>query len=165
MNKTMTTTQNDMTRQTYRGPFALLDELRNELDSFWQKPWTPALTWKPFFRSTDEQLTWLPKLDVFKKDGELMVKADLPGMKKEDVKVYLDDGDLVVEGERKVEYEVKDEDYYQKERTYGTFYRRLPLTFDVTPDKVTAQFTDGVLEVHLPIPVETKTEPTPIPIH
>ena len=162
--KTMTPVKAETTR-TYGGPLALLDELRNELDTFWQRPWRPALAWKPFFRTQETEMTWMPKLDVFKKDGELVVKADLPGLKKEDVKVYLEDGDLVVEGMRTEEKEVKAEDYYQTERTYGTFYRRLPLTFEVDPAQVTAQFTDGVLEVRFPMPAETKTEPTEIPIH
>jgi HSP20 family protein len=162
--KTMTPVKTDETTRTHRGPFALLDELRNELDTFWQRPWTTA-AWKPFFRTQEAGMAWMPKLDVFKKDGELVVKADLPGLKKEDVKVYLEEGDLVVEGVRKEEKEIKAEDYFTTERTYGTFYRRLPLTFEVDPGQVKAQFTDGVLEVRFPMPAETKAEATEIPIH
>ena len=140
-------------RPTYRGPFGLFDELRNEFESLIQKPFWPTFT---FNRFREEKTTWMPKIDVFEKKGELVVKADLPGMKKEDVHVTIEENDLVLFGERKEEKEIKEESFYRAECSYGSFYRRLSLAFKVTPDKINAKFTDGVLEVHLPMPVEEK---------
>jgi HSP20 family protein len=85
----------------------------------------------------------------------LIVKAELPGLKKEELEVELEDGDLVIKGERQSEKEVQNSAFYRTERIYGRFYRRVPLDFEVTPEQITATLTDGVLEVILPIPSET----------
>jgi HSP20 family protein len=129
-------------------PFSLLDELRSELDRFWEVP--------RFTRGDGEKLTWWPKMDVFRRKGELVVRADLPGMKKENVEVAIEEGDLILRGERKEETEVEEGDVYRWERQYGSFFRRLPLTFEVEPEAVQASFKDGVLEVTLPLPKEEK---------
>ncbi|HLE83262.1 MAG TPA: Hsp20/alpha crystallin family protein [Thermoanaerobaculia bacterium] len=130
------------------GPFSLLEELRSELDRFWEFP--------RFTRGDGEKLTWWPKMDVFRRKGELVVRADLPGMKKENVEVAIEEGDLILRGERKEEAEVEEGDVYRWERQYGSFFRRLPLTFEVEPEAVQASFKDGVLEVTLPLPKEEK---------
>jgi HSP20 family protein len=129
-------------------PFSLLDELRSELDRFWEFP--------RFTRGDGEKLTWWPKMDVFRKEGQLVVRADLPGMKKEDVEVAIEEGDLILRGERKEETEIEEGDVYRWERQYGSFFRRLPLTFEVEPEAVQASFKDGVLEVTVPLPKEEK---------
>jgi HSP20 family protein len=77
-------------------------------------------------------------------------------MKKEDVEVAIEEGDLILRGERKEETEVEEENVYRWERSYGSFFRRLPLTFEVKPEAVNANFKDGVLEVTLPLPKEEK---------
>lgn len=130
-------------------PFSLLDELRHELDRFWDWPRTAR-------GDGETKLTWWPKMDVFEKKGQLVVRADLPGMKKEDVEVAIEEGDLVLRGERKEETEVEEESFYRAERTWGKFFRRLPLTFEVDPAAVKASFKEGVLEVTLPLPKEEK---------
>ncbi|HET7510549.1 MAG TPA: Hsp20/alpha crystallin family protein [Solirubrobacterales bacterium] len=148
-------------RPTNRGPLAMFDELVNEFEGLWQKPWL-----MPFNRRfAKESLTWTPRLDAYKKDGELIVKADLPGMKREDFQVYLEEGNLILKGERKEETKVDEPDYYKAECFYGSFYRRLPLTFDVAPEKITAKFIDGVLEVHVPMPVEATPAVKEIPVN
>lgn len=134
--------------EPWRAPLNMLDELRAELDQLWQKPWMPLR----FRRMETENPVFMPRMDVYEKDNELIVKADLPGMKKEDVHVAIENGDLILKGERKEEKEVKEESFYKAECLYGSFYRRLPLSFEVAPDKVNAKFADGVLEVHLPMP-------------
>jgi HSP20 family protein len=102
---------------------------------------------------------------MYEKDDKLVVKVDLPGMKKEDIQVSMDDGDLVVRGESKTESEVKDEDYYRLERVAGQFYRRLTLPFEARAEKIEANFKDGVLEVRIPRPpAEKKPEPQKVPI-
>lgn len=129
--------------------FSLLDELRNELDRFWERP-------RLALAEGETKLTWWPRLDVFEKKGNLVVKADLPGMTKENVEVVVEEGDLVLRGERKEETEIEEERYFRSERTWGSFFRRIPLTFEVDPATVVASFKDGVLEVTLPLPKEAK---------
>jgi HSP20 family protein len=141
-------------------PLVLFDDLRTELESLFDRPWG-MLNWK----LRPEKPAWTPKLDVFEKDGFLTVKADLPGMKKEEVLVTLEDGALILKGERKEEKEVKEENFYRAERMVGTFYRRLPLAFKVDPAKIEAKFTDGVLEVRVPVPKVEEAKGLPIPIN
>jgi HSP20 family protein len=151
--------------ETWRAPFNMLDDLRTELEQLWQRSSMAKFTAKDILE-TDIPKLFTPRLDVFKKENELVVKADLPGLKKEDVHVALEEGDLILKGERKEEKEVKEDDFYKAECFYGSFYRRLPLNFEVAPDKVNAKFTDGVLEVRLPMPPgEQKPAPLEIAIN
>lgn len=149
--------------ETWRNPFNMLEDLRSELDQLWQRTWMPK---RSDILETDIPKLLTPRVDVFKKGDELVVKADLPGMKKEDVHVAIEEGDLILKGERKEEKEVKEDDFYKAECFYGSFYRRLPLNFEVAPDKVNAKFADGVLEVRLPMPPgEQKPAPQEIAIN
>lgn len=118
----------------------------------------------PFRFHGTEMTTWIPKIDVFEKDGELVLKADLPGVPKENVKVTVEEGYLVVAGDRKEEKEVKDESYYRMERDYGSFYRRVPLDFEVDPNLIKATYKEGILEVKVPILAKKGPEPKVIPI-
>jgi HSP20 family protein len=113
----------------------------------------------------DKDLAWTPTLDVYGQPGELVVKADLPGMKKEDIRICLEAGALVLQGERKEETKVEKESFYIAERSYGSFYRRLPLAFDADFSKIVAQFNDGVLEVHIPMPAVEPPKAQEIPVH
>jgi HSP20 family protein len=158
MNDKIMKTEN---RPAHRGPLAVMDDLVNEIEQIWQqKPWLPILR----SRFEKDALAWMPKLDVYKKDKELIVKADLPGMKREDFQVYLEEGDLILKGERKEETKVEEESYYRSECTYGSLYRRLPLGFTPAPEAINAKFQDGVLEVHIPMPAEVKPEMKTIPV-
>src|SRR5262249_19724143 len=100
---------------------------------------------------------WAPQVEVFERDNELVLRADLPGLTKDDVNVELSNDGIIIEGERKNEYEDKGEGYYRTERSYGKFYRRIPVPDGVEADNATAIFTDGVLEITMPT---TKREPT-----
>jgi len=93
---------------------------------------------------------WAPAMDVEENDKEYLIKADLPAVKKEDVKVGIDGGILSVEGERKQEKEEKNKKFHRMERAYGKFVRRMSVPTDVDSTKVAAEFKDGVLNVHLP---------------
>jgi HSP20 family protein len=88
----------------------------------------------------------------------MFVKADLPGVKKENVTVTFEEGYLILKGERKEEKEIKEESYYRSECDYGAFMRRIPLDFEVDPGLIKAVFKDGVLEVRVPI-LAAKTPP------
>ncbi len=150
-----------------KGPLAMLDELREDMEQLWDRPF--PLFFQPFGRSAVRRLgkrmaVWTPTLDVYEKEGELIVKADLPGLRKEDVEVTVIEGDLILRGERKEEKQVKDEDYVRMECNYGSFYRRLPLGFEPDLKLVVAKFVDGVLEVKIPIPVGKRPEPSKLPV-
>lgn len=100
----------------------------------------------------------MPRTDVYEKDGKLVVKAELPGLTKDDVDVTIDDGELVIEAEHKAESEVKEEEYYRMERSIGRVYRRIPLPDGVDPEQIDATIKDGVLEVTLPLPKKTEAK-------
>jgi HSP20 family protein len=138
-------------------PFAFLDDFEAEMARFWRRPWlgfwrTPM---RPF---TAAAIKWAPRMDVYEKDNAIVIEAELPGLKKEDVQVEVEGEDLVIRGESKAESEAKEEDYYRSERSYGSFYRRMPLPAGVTPEQIQAHLKDGVLEVRVPKPAEPKAE-------
>ncbi len=139
-----------------------LDELRRDMEGFWDRPLLFRSV-RPL-RELANGFEWAPTMDVFEKNGELHVKVDLPGVKKENVKVEIDDGDLVIFGERKEESEVEEKYFYRAERQHGEFFRRMALNFEVDPKKVDAKFADGVLEVAIPYPPEKKVEPEKIAV-
>ena len=147
-------------------PFEMFETLQEEMDRFWRRPspfWAGTV---PSFlrRGAGQGMAWAPRMDVYEKDNNLIVKADLPGLKNEDVQVELDDGGLVIRGTSTTESEAKEENYYRMERSVGTFYRRLPLPFEVKPDQIKATMRDGVLEVRVPRPAEKRAEAKKIPV-
>jgi HSP20 family protein len=93
---------------------------------------------------------WAPAIEVFEKEDKFVVKAELPGMKEEDIDVSVVGDTLTIKGERKAESEVKEEDYYCCERSYGSFSRSIALPSSVDAKKIEASYEDGVLEVSLP---------------
>jgi HSP20 family protein len=101
---------------------------------------------------------WTPDVEVFTKNNEVVVRADVPGLKKEDITIELTDEAIVLKGERKQEKEEKRDGYYQTERFYGSFYRALPLPEGVKIENAKAVVHDGVLEITVPMEkVEAKT--------
>lgn len=112
---------------------------------------------KPF----DEALpltAWTPPCDVYETEKEFVIKAELPGMKKEDVKVSLENDVLTIRGEHKFEEETKRENYHRLERNYGEFLRSFTLPNFVEPEKIDAQFKDGLLTLVLPKREEAKAD-------
>ena len=97
-----------------------------------------------------------PALDVYEQKDDVIVKAEIPGLTKEEIDISLDGNTLTIKGEKKKEEEVKDEDYYRCERTYGAFSRSIELPVTVQTDKVNASFKNGVLEIRLPKTEEAK---------
>ena len=93
---------------------------------------------------------WTPSVDITEDDKEWLVKADLPELKKEDVKVTVENGVLTISGERKLEKEEKNKKYHRIERAYGAFVRSFSVPDGADAEKVNAEFKDGVLKVHLP---------------
>lgn len=140
-----------------RDPFGLMREMTSDLDRWFGEPGRQFLRW-PLRRRATEEFGWYPGVDVFEKDNRLVTRIDLPGMKKEDVKVEVSDGQLAISGERKREVEEKEKDFYRCEREYGSFHRSVPLPAGANVDDVKATFTDGVLEVSVPLPARPETK-------
>ncbi len=99
---------------------------------------------------------WVPAMDLTETDDHLVLRADLPGLDRDDVNIEVKDGVLTVSGERKAEHEDREEGYHRVERAYGSFSRSLSLPQDVDADQIAATFDKGVLEVRIPKPEERK---------
>lgn len=97
-------------------------------------------------------LRGLPRIEMVEKHGKLCISADLPGVKKEDLTVEVNDDSVTIAGERRQERTTEERGYYQSERSYGTFYRSIPLPEGVAPESATAEFKDGVLQIEIPAP-------------
>ncbi len=135
--------------------------------------WEPATRWNPFKEIEDlekrlsgffgrtpvsggdkrEAITvaeWSPLVDISEDDKEYLIKAEVPEMKKEEIKINVHDDVLAISGERKYEKEEKNKKYHRVERAYGSFVRSFALPEDADGSKVSAEYKDGVLKVHLP---------------
>ena len=99
---------------------------------------------------------WMPAMDLVESGDHFVLRADLPGLSEEDVKIELEDTTLTISGERAAEHESKDEGYYRLERAFGAFSRTLQLPKGIDPEAVSAAFDRGVLEVRIPKPEERK---------
>lgn len=135
---------NLVTRKTW-DPFQELNELQNRL---------ATLVGRTALRpgNGEEGITiadWAPAVDITEDDKEFVVKAELPGLKREEVKVTVEDGVLSISGERKAEKEEKTKKYHRIERSYGSFVRSFTLPEGCDATKVNAEFKEGVLNVHL----------------
>ena len=129
-------------------PFNLVRRMTNELDRMFDEPWS-------FFQfpvPTIDDAAWAPKVDVVTKDNKLVTRVDLPGVKREDVNVEMTDGMLTLSGERNKDTKEEKDNYFREEREYGSFCRTVPLPKGVKADDVKATFTNGVLEVTVPLP-------------
>jgi HSP20 family protein len=101
--------------------------------------------------------TWIPPVDIFQNGkDELVLKAELPDMKREDIKITIDNDTLTISGDKKVTDEVKDEQFHRIERRYGSFSRSFSLPPTVDPTKVSAEYKNGVLTLRLPLREEAK---------
>jgi len=106
--------------------------------------------------------TWSPAVDMFEKDDQVVIKAELPGLEKKDISLDLTNGVLTLKGERKHENEVKEENYYRREMSCGKFIRSFSLPGDVDADKIKAEFQNGLLTVEVPKPEEHKPKQIPV---
>ena len=105
---------------------------------------------------------WVPRVDISETEDEIIVRADIPGMKKEDIKVTLADNVLTISGEKKIERDEKKENYHRVERVFGTFSRSFYIPTNVDASKITAKYNNGVLEVRLPKKEEAKPKEIPV---
>lgn len=98
------------------------------------------------------EATWAPQVETFRRDGKLIIRADLPGLAKDNITIDVDDDVLMISGERSDEIKDERDDFYRTERTYGRFFRAIQLPEGVNADQIDATFKDGVLEVTVPAP-------------
>ena len=135
-----------MNALTHWNQFKQLEDLQNSLGSLFGRPQgrRPEGYEEPMRVSE-----WTPLVDISEDAKEYLIKAELPEVKKEDVKISMEDGTLTITGDRKFEKEENGKKYHRVERAYGSFGRSFSLPDDASPAKVTADFKDGVLKVHL----------------
>jgi HSP20 family protein len=116
------------------------------------------------FRSDLGEFAWWPELELTERDHRLYARLDVPGMKKDELAITVDDGTLTVSGERKKESEEKKADWFSTERLYGKFSRTIALPEGVDAAAITATFANGVLELKMPLPAKIEPKPRTITI-
>jgi HSP20 family protein len=109
-------------------------------------------------------VNWVPAVETSTKDGQYVVRLDIPGVDPKDVEVSVHEDNLIIRGERKSSHQVKEKDYHYREAAYGKFERRLSLPKGVDRDKVTAGYKNGVLEILVPQPAALTAKTIPIQI-
>jgi HSP20 family protein len=119
--------------------------------------------WNDDWNNSSTQ-AWTPQIETFRRGDKLVMRADLPGMKKDDVHVEIENGMLTISGERSEEHEEDRDDFYRSERSYGRFYRAVQLPEGVNEDECEATFKDGVLEVSLNAPKQPERKAKQIQI-
>jgi HSP20 family protein len=130
-------------------PNSLMKKFADEMDQF-------------FYGNRPERGVWSPAVELKEEPGKFRLMAELPGLKPEDVKVGVTEDAVNIEGERKYEKEEKREGFYHTERSYGRFYRSIPLPKGADAEKVSAAFNNGILEVTIPVPeIETEGSRSP----
>ena len=127
-------------------PFRELEDVSDRLNRMFARPATHTSNGKETMIVAD----WTPSVDISETEGEYQIKAEIPDVKKEDVKITLEDGVLTIQGQRKREQEDKGTKYHRIERSYGSFARTFSLPDVIEVEKVKAEFMDGVLHLHLP---------------
>lgn len=135
-----------------RNPRATLPTLQDRINRVFDEMF-PALGEE---REDFGLFEWRPTVDTYEKDDSIMIKAELPGVKKDDVSIDVNNNVLSIKGERKDEENMEEGDYYRRERFYGNFQRAFTLPENVDTDKIEASFKDGVLEVKVPKTEESK---------
>ena len=135
-----------MNTLTVWNPFRELDEVQNRLSSFFGGSFNRSGNGNGGLKLAD----WSPQVDITEDDKEYLVKADLPEIKKDEVKVTVENGVLSISGERKSEKEEKTKKHHRIERSYGSFERTFTMPEDADASKMKAEFKEGVLRVHMP---------------
>lgn len=127
-------------------PFRELEEMSDRLNRMFARP----AAWQGHGKEIMTVADWMPTVDISETDTEFLIKAELPDIKKEAVKVTVEDGVLTIQGERNREKEEKGKKYHRVERSYGRFVRSFTLPDSVDAGAVKAEYADGMLNLHLP---------------
>ena len=135
-------------------PFSLMNNFRSEMERMFEDFGFGGLS---FPRQAGPQGTgfdWTPQTEVFKRDDQLVVRADLPGLSKDDIDVNIENDRITIKGERKSEHEENKQGVFRSERSYGSFFRAIPLPEGTDAEQAKANFKDVVLEVTMPVTEE-----------
>jgi HSP20 family protein len=137
----------------YLTPF---EDMERWFEEAWQRPFSlmRSMMWPQSAVSEFETVS--PSVDIYDSGKELVLKADLPGMRKDDIDIHLADNVLTISGEKKKVEKVEKENYYRYERTHGSFFRRFELPYDIDAEHIEAHMEDGVLEIKLPRTAEAQ---------
>ena len=144
-------------------PFSMLERFADEVDRVFDqfglgRSWiAPRQRGRWFATPLSGIEAWAPDIEVYQRNNDLVVRADLPGMKKDDVSIDVTEGAITISGERRQEQETDRGGVYRSERSYGSFCRTIPLPEGAIADQAKATFKDGVLEVTMPAPPEQVT--------
>lgn len=138
-------------------------DMERMVEDFWRRPF-PTLGGMERWWPSRAVLLQAPVLDVYEEKDEVVVKAELPGLSKDEIEVNLTGSMLTLKGEKKKEEEIKEKDYYRSERSYGAFTRSVELPSEVKTDQVRATFKDGVLEIRAPKTEEAKKKSVSVKI-
>ena len=117
----------------------------------------------PYFRRERAAWDWNPSVDIYNEDGSIVLKAELPGVEKDNITIDVKDRVLTLKGERSSDNEVQEDNYYRRERSFGKFERRFSLPEKVNADDIKADYKDGILRIEIPKPVEE--QPKQITVH
>ncbi len=142
-------------------PFQMMRRMQEDMDrmfgSFFGQPWSGA-------GGLQQTAGWAPRVDVYETEGEVVVKADMPGVEPEDLEVYATEDALVLRGETRREEERDEGGIHRAERSYGRFERQIPLPPGTRPDEARANFRNGVLELRIPKTEDARQRARRIPI-
>ena len=140
------------------------EEMERRFEDLFRRPFSlMEPSWWPRLRMPEmEEVS--PKVDIFEEGDNFVVKAEIPGLKKEEIEVNLTGDMITISGEKKKEEKVEKKDYYRLERSYGSFTRSFRLPKEVQTDKAKATFKDGVLEVKVPKTEEAKKKEKKVPV-
>lgn len=127
-------------------PFRDLLTLQDRMDRLFEE----SLSRNRVFEESLASGVWSPAVDIYETNDEIVLKAELPGLKKEDVSIEITDNTLVLTGERAFEKDIREENYHRIERSYGFFSRTFTLPTMVDRERVNAKFIDGILEIRIP---------------
>ncbi|MBX3235993.1 MAG: Hsp20/alpha crystallin family protein [Nitrospiraceae bacterium] len=141
-------------------PWKELEDMEKRLSSLWGRP-VPKTGGE---RESISVAEWSPLVDITEDDKEYLINAELPEVKREDVKLTVQDNVLSISGDRKCEKEEKGKKYHRVERTYGSFLRSFTVPEDADGGKVTAEYKDGMLKVHLPKTEKSKPKSVEVKI-
>jgi HSP20 family protein len=139
-------------------PFTELRRIHDEMDRMFEGLMRPSM----FMPTMTEELA--PPIDIFDRDNSVVVRADVPGLNREDIEVIATDDSICLRGEFKREEKIEEEGFYRRERHAGRFYRTIPMPVAIKPGDVKASFRDGILEITAPKAEEAKAKEKKVPI-
>jgi HSP20 family protein len=133
-------------------PFSFMRRFSEEMDRLFDDFGFGGGLMMPRLGHAFEQSMWSPQTEIFERGNNLVIRADLPGMTKDDIDVNLENDQIIIRGERHDERTEDDQGFYHTERSYGSFYRSIPLPQGIDGEQATADFRNGVLEITMPKP-------------